>query len=361
MAKIQFKNNSLWRWGESHKTLVAWSPSILSILLLLLGLLGRNCSGSTEYDFKSRKDALEAYHGYLQQVRSTKKTNTQQYIGILCQWQEISDTVFRFLAKDSVFTVYHNEANDFLSTHDSVRMEMLRLTETWKYDYTDILTIKEQSCTLMEDTLLTNAVKAAEPFFNSLDKEKISVCDKSSLLMRYRYFLQQTKKDGIRSRDKLLSFIRKEDFLFRTFLAHLSEMDNEPLSDITHLTDEVCQGIFKAAREGSLPSQDVVVYMSMRTSRRLLQNSAECVKGMSRLNIRNKTQANAYLWMIIQPFISIDQLSLATMTEHDRSTFSHIAKQLPQSRKFAENFGVNIKDLNYLLPQQLLKLYVSSL
>jgi hypothetical protein len=100
--------------------------------------------------------------------------------------------------------------------------------------------------------------------------------------------------------------------------------------------------------------------MSMRTVRRLLQNSAECVENINRLEMKGKSQGNAYLWMIIQPFVSIDPFLLATLTPQERSRFEYIVTQLPKSRWFADTFDINLKALNYLLPQQLLKIYVLS-
>ena len=355
------KQTELWQKAQKHKTILAWSPTAISILVLSVIFLARGCSDEVRYDFDDKDDALEMYHNYLRKVREIRKTNTKEFGALLYEWQEVSDTIYKFLDRDSVFPKYHNEAGDYWRTHNAVKDEMLRLTETWKYDYADVLLIKENSCRLREDTILTNAVKAAEPFFNALDKEKISECDKSSILFRYRYFLQQTKKNGIHNRAEMLAFIRSEDFLFRTFLAHLYEMDNEPLTDITHDTEEICRNIFMNTREGGILPQDAVVYMSMRTGRRLLQNSVACVKGLNSPQVKDKAKANAYLWMIVQPFLSIDQLSLSTMTETERSQFLYIAMQLPKSRRFAENFGVDLKALSYLLPQQILKLYVSSL
>ena len=360
----RIKQFRLFEKPRKRKTIIIWCSSIVSVssLLFLLSLsLTRSCSGDNKYAFDDKEEALDMYHDYLKKVRDIPKTNTKEFGALLHEWQELSDTVYKFLDRDSVFPKYHNEAGDYWQTHNAVKDEMLRLTESWKYDYADVLLIKENSCRLREDTILTNAVKAAEPFFNALDKNKISQCDKASILFRYRYFLQQTKKNGIRSKDEMLTFIRSEDFLFRTFLAHLGEMDNELLSDITHDTEVICRNIFINVREDGIQPQDAVVYMSMRTGRRLLQNSVECVKEMNRLHVKDKSKANAYLWMIVQPFLSIDQLSLATMTEQERSQFLYIAMQLPKSRKFAENFGVDLKALSYLLPQQILKLYVSSL
>ena len=77
--------------------------------------------------------------------------------------------------------------------------------------------------------------------------------------------------------------------------------------------------------------------------------------------MKNKAQGNAYLWMIIQPFISIDQFSIATLTPQERSQFNYVISQLPKSTKFAKTFDIDQRALNYLLPQQLLKMYVLTL
>ena len=99
----------------------------------------------------------------------------------------------------------------------------------------------------------------------------------------------------------------------------------------------------------------------MRTGRRLLQNAVVCVNDINRMDIRDKAQGNAYLWMIIQPFISIDQFTLATLTTEERSNFDYIIRQIPKSKKFAKTFDIKQQALNYLLPQQLLKMYILSI
>ena len=138
-------------------------------------------------------------------------------------------------------------------------------------------------------------------------------------------------------------------------------MDKEPLADITKDTETICRDIFISARNGNIAANDVVVYMSMRTVRRHLQNSVECVNNINSLEMKTKAQGNAYIWMIIQPFISIDQFSLATMTPLERSKFNYIITNLPKSKRFAQVFDIKQRELNYLLPQQLLKIYVLSL
>lgn len=238
---------------------------------------------------------------------------------------------------------------------------MLRLSETWRYDYSDVLTLKEQTSPFKEDKEIQEAVKEAEPFFESLSNTPISQSDKNSILKRYRYFLAMANKRTISCKKDMLEFIKQEDFFFRSFLAHLSEMNNEPLSDITKETDDICRNIFIASREGKITPKDAMIYMSMRTGRRLLLNAVVCVNDINQMDIKDKAQGNAYLWMIIQPFISIDQFTLATLTSEEKSNFNYITKQIPKSKKFARTFDIKLQALNYLLPQQLLKMYILSI
>lgn len=77
---------------------------------------------------------------------------------------------------------------------------MLRLSETRRYDYSDVLTLKENTSPFKEDKEIQEAVKEAEPFFESLSNTPISQSDKNSILKRYRYFLVMANKRTINSK-----------------------------------------------------------------------------------------------------------------------------------------------------------------
>jgi hypothetical protein len=263
--------------------------------------------------------------------------------------------------KDSVFLKDDHCAERFTAIHDSIRFEFLRLTETWRYSYSDVLIIKEQTSAFHDDKELQEAVGEAQPFFLELDSIPLLEGDKASILLNYRKLLKDTKLKGINSKSDMLDFIGKEDIMFRSFLAHLYDMDKEPLADITQETESICRNIFIAAKEGKIKARDAMVYMSMRTVRRLLQNSTACIADINHQQMKSKAQGNAYLWMIIQPFISIDQFSIATLTPQERSQFNYVISQLPKSVKFAKTFDIDQRALNYLLPQQLLKMYILTL
>ena len=333
--------------------------TILSICLVFLSCM--SCADKDKLNFKTSNDALNAYQTYLNKLKQTGTTNTNDFIKEVKEWHSIADTVYHFLMKDSSFVKNIHYANQYASIHDSIRFEMLRLTETWRYSYDDVLKIKEQTSAFHDDQELHEAVSEAQPFFQALDSIQIFDDNKANILSRYRHFLRDTKKNGIHDKRAMLDFISKEDIIFRSFLEHIYEMDNEPLSDITQETESICRNIFIAARDGEISARDAMVFMSMRTVRRLLQNSTACIYDINNQQMKSKAQGNAYLWMIIQPFISIDQFSIATLTPQEHSNFNYIISQLPKSVKFAKTFDIDQRALNYLLPQQLLKMYVLTL
>lgn len=346
---------------KARKTLTRRLLTKSIALLPLLAVTVTGCSSDEKYDFKTSTDAIETYQDYLASVRKIKTSNTDDFSKEVSQWKEVNDTVIRFLMRDSVLQREHNVSTRLTIIHDSVRQEMLRLSETWRYTYADVFTIKENTSKFQHDQDLQDAVKTAEPFFISLNDTPVYEGNKTAILNKYRGFLSVTKANGIKSKADMLTFIKEEDHYFRSFLAHLYEMDNEPISDITRDTESICRSIFLAAREGKISARDAMVYMSMRTVRRLLQNSVVCVTDMNKQPVKTKAQGNAYVWMIIQPFISIDQFSIATLTPAEKNNFNYIVTQLPKSARFAETFNIEQRALNYLLPQQLLKFYILSL
>ena len=294
--------------------------------LLALTAFCLSCSSSGKYDFKNGDDAITAYRDYLVEVRNLKTSNTKDFTSELCHWRELNDTVWHYLQTQQEYLDAHNHASSFRDDKD-----------------------------------LQSAVGAAGPFFVSLDSVPLLNADKNALLTQYKLFLIEQKNMTFLSKEDMIDFIRREDLFFRSFLSKLYDMEGEPLSEITKNTEAICKNIFIAAREGRISARDVMVYMSMRTVRRLLQNSVVCVTDINQRDMISQSQGNAYLWMIIQPFISIDQFAIATLTPQEKSDFNYIISRLPKSPRFAKVFDIEQSSLNYLLPQQLLKIYILSL
>lgn len=348
------------------KKLGSWTlyALIVAMLLTLISsiILGvKSCSGTGMYEFRTSSEAIDCYRDYLATLRRTPKMNVEMFSSEVNRWHETRDTVSAYLAKDTTITKDSQLRASFYDISDSVRYEFIRLAETWKCSFNDLIIIKEWTTPFRDDKEIIEASQKASIFFQRLDTVKIGSTKKLEAIYKYRLLLSETEKNGIRTSADLMRFLILEDVCFRSFLYHLYELDGDNISDITESTERICRQIFLDARDGKLDKKEVLTYMSMRTVRRLLQNSTVCVKDISRKKMRSEVQANAYLWMIIQPFISIDQLAIAMITPEGRKQMEYIADQLPKSTAFAKAFHIDQKSLSYLLPQQLLKMYIMTL
>ena len=76
----------------------------------------------------------------------------------------------------------------------------------------------------------------------------------------------------------LTTFIEKEDAVYRAFLSRLPDFDGENLSDITHDTERCCAQIFLAAERNDITYRNAMIYLAMRTNRRLIQNIRTCIE-----------------------------------------------------------------------------------
>ena len=212
--------------NSSNTILPIFSVLLILLILLVLPIFTSctSCCSKDKYDFSSTHDAMAAYKVYLSDLRQVKTTNTDNFIVQLKEWKEINDTIYRYLRKDSVFKKEPQVASAFFATHDSVRNEMMRLTETWRYGYDDVLSIKEKSSSFVNDIDLQAAVKDAQSFFDGLSDISVSQSDKGTILSQYRQLLAHAKERGFSCKNDMLQFIKEEDLLFRSFLTHLHEM-----------------------------------------------------------------------------------------------------------------------------------------
>ena len=83
-------------------------------------------------------------------------------------------------------------------------------------------------------------------------------------------------------------------------------------------TEDVCKMIAQSSRKGNLPARDAVAYMAVRTNRRIIANAQTCVADIKSGKVTSAEQRTAYFWMILQPFLSIDDFGMAMLSENQR-------------------------------------------
>ena len=157
----------------------------------------------------------------------------------------------------------------------------------------------------------------------------------------------------------LMEFIEKEDRHFRAFLNNIDQCSLIGVEDITRITEDICNGIYQSGRK--IESEDVMVYMSMRTNRRLLLNARICHDSFKKGEVKSASQANAYLWMMIQPYLSIDSFAVAMLTESQREMVMAIADDYPEIVSALAAKGFTDASISLQIPTQLMRLYISTI
>lgn len=282
------------------------------LLFLCTMLIVASCDSRKQYDFQSSNDALEEYHNFFLSIKGNTGCNAEQMATFINGWHEVADTVSCFIKKDPSFTAHCGLSARYDEISDSIRTELLRLTSN--YTLSDVAYVKLHTSVYKENQELDSLKESATKFFKYLDKSPVFDKDVREGIANYSNFLLGSKAHGIKSKKELVAFLHEEDRHFRTFLANIDECSSMGMTEITNNTADICSNIYKAASEGILPTSETLVLMSMRTDRRLILNAQVCHDVLKRGKIKSANQANAYLWMMLQPYLSMDALAIAMLT-----------------------------------------------
>ena len=99
---------------------------IFHLFFLCLILSMTSCSEKSDYHFKNPADALEQYRDFHHSIAAVPQTKAEQLADFICQWQELSDTVYNYIKKNPAFTAHASLSMTFQETSDSVRASQLR-------------------------------------------------------------------------------------------------------------------------------------------------------------------------------------------------------------------------------------------
>ena len=332
---------------------------IFNLLFLCAILMSTSCTDRSQYDFRSSEDALRQYNSLFHTISDQSTCNAEQMANFINQWRELSDTVYRYIQKDPSFSAHAGLSHMFMANTDSIRAELLRLSDNCTLS--DVAYVKLNTSKFTGEGSLDTIRLRANTFFISLDKTPINNKDVRKVLSKYATLLLQMKRKGIHSQKALLDFIVEEDMHFRSFLSNLDKCSSMSMTEITNHTADICTDIYKTASRNKIPADETLVYMSMRTNRRLMLNAKVCHGELKKGKIKDATQANAYLWMMLQPYLSMDSLGIAMLTSEQSQTFTDIAKDFPAILSRLDSKHLIDREVSDKLPAQLMRLYISTL
>jgi hypothetical protein len=78
---------------------------------------------------------------------------------------------------------------------------------------------------------------------------------------------------------------------------------------------------------------EAVILLTMRNNRRVLQNAVRCVEDIRTGRISETDQQTAYLWMLMQPWMTIDSFAYGLLTREQTETLERLAAEMPQTLK----------------------------
>lgn len=157
------------------------------------------------------EDPAGTYRNYLFDIRSQKSASFKELTLYVRQWQELKDSVFFHLRKDSLIREHPDTRSACVRLHDSIRNEFSRLVLSKPRTYQELLSFKNQFSSYARDTELLDDVQKIRPFFRSLDDQPAHKGNRTQVLSAYRSLLSRTNRAGIHSTKDLRAFITKED------------------------------------------------------------------------------------------------------------------------------------------------------
>lgn len=353
-ASKQVKRNQTSERNNGNQTL------FFHLFFLCLVMTFSACDNNASYNFNSSYDALESYKKFHASMKTLSKADAQTLADYINKWQELQDTVFGYIKKDPQYTAHVSLPLDFDSVTDSIKNEFIRLSND--YSMKEVALVKLNTSPFSDEQELIPIRDKSLEFFSSLDKNKPFASDDIfKLLQDYQDFLLTSEHEGIRNMDNVKTFIAKEDRHFRSFLLNIDKYSEMGLGDITLITERICGNIYKEAYNDKIPQEEVLVYMSMRTARRLLMNAEVCYKKLKMGKVKNPQQANAFLWMIIQPYLSIDSFAIAMLSEEQQSLMTNIADAYCSIVTELHEKHLVDDNVSMRLPEQIMQLYITTL
>ena len=106
-----------------------------------------------------------------------------------------------------------------------------------------------------------------------------------------------------------------------------------------------------------------MLYLTMRFNRRIMQNAIACREDILNNNHLNKEQRVSYRWMLIQPYVSMDEYSTSVLTKKQREELMILSKELPVLLNRLDNQKKTKEEEDKLvntLADYFLKSYISS-
>lgn len=307
---------------------------------LMLGLVILSSCNSRP-DFKTPVEAIEGCRHQLEVLKGKQQVSIEELTDLTSGWMEIQDSAYSVFARDSSLTLKSPIALSYFMTSDSIKKEITRLALDGQRSLSDVMYIKLNAVRNREKIQASDTYKEAESFFRDLDNNGTYPGLDEALP---KYFKILKLAGNIRNEKQLLSFIAEEDKCFRSIMANLCYIPTPKLQQLTEMTGKALDGLYYIVGKGHNEVNDrTMLYLTMRFNRRIILNAETCQDDVNRNKKLNNDQKANYRWMLVQPYISIDDYSTSVLTTEQKDKLMELSKALP---KLLEKLGAERESNN---------------
>lgn len=299
------------------------------LCVTVIGTLSCSNKNSSKYQFKSAQEALSACRGELAKLQGIREASTKELTGLVKEWIEMQDSVYSYLSNDTTINVNDATVMIYYSVSDSIRTEVGRLVRGKKRSLKEIFTLKVYTVRDRDKIISSKNYKEALSYFEVLDQKEPEFNNADEMINGYLELLDTT--EPFKRIDEVLDFMAKEDECFRALMKFLDETPQHSLAEISQKTALFYGDVYDGIQEN--PDNEVgmrmKVYLAIRGNRRIVQNANVCAANLkAKKKLSDESLVN-YRWMLIQPFITIQDEYLAALTNQQIADLQKLADELP--------------------------------
>lgn len=330
-------------------------------ILFSLGVIPLFLSCNNHPSFGNSQEAVEGCHEVLADMQSKKDVSNKELTALTSKWLETQDSAYSAFERDSSISLRSPIALRFFLLSDSIRSEIKRLAFSKPRSLNDVMYLKLNTAIERQTIKKSETFKDAVKFYDRLD-ENATYPSLNITLVSYKRLLASTKQ--FKQEKQLLEFIAEEDVCFRSLMLYLSKVSLADLQYITMATTNIFDKLYSSVGNVTNDVNDrTMLYLTMRFNRRIIQNALACKADIANNKHLDIEQRANYRWMLVQPFMAIDDYSTAVLTDSQRSQLLDLTDELPSLFAKLDNDKTNSNDkakLSEALAKYFLKSYLST-
>ena len=356
------ENPSEYKIRRSISLIFGVRVTVATLILVLVSVM-TSCKKNTQpiSDCPTPEQTLTDYSSFLNTITTMKDVQTAELIDCVKRWKDIDDSVTTSLKIASQYNDNDSLPERYFQIRNSIGKLLINMIDSKQRDFKDYLQVARALNYSKLDTTKIFSFREMRQFFKDLDRRPVYNSSARENITFYENLLNKTLSQGFSSHKDIFHFFIDEDRAFRTFLCYLPEMGKIPLSSIRDSTKKVLSNIIALSYDDSFPmdSKEILVLLTMRNNRRLIQNANQCIIDIENKKISSGDQITAYLWMLLQPWVSFDSFAYALLDESQWDEMEELADNTPKAIERLKGAEFPVEPT--LLPNILIKSFITQL